>query len=295
MTTNPTVSVENITKRFGHTLALDDVSLSFAPGQVTGLLGRNGAGKTTLLEIIHGQNFADRGRVMLDGEPIPENAHALNQLCLIREKTPYLKEYRVREVLALCRDLNPNWDAAYADRLLERFELDVKKRVKQLSRGMESSLGLIAGLACRTPVVMFDEPSLGLDAVAREAFYDEIIRDLPEHPRTVVISTHLIDEVSRLFERVVLIDAGQMLYDGELAELLEGARYVSGPKEQVDRAVAGLKILHDDQLGGTKVVCVKGMPREVDGVNIEGVPLQKLFVYLTQERRAQAGKGGAAS
>ncbi|NLG23963.1 MAG: ABC transporter ATP-binding protein [Clostridiales bacterium] len=289
-----TVSVENVTKRYGKTLALDNLSLSFAPGKVTGLLGRNGAGKTTLLEIIHAQTFADSGRVLLDGREVPESAAALEQLCLVREKTPYIKEYRVREVLSLCRDLYPGWDAAYAAQLLERFELDDQKRVRQLSRGMESSLGLIVGMAARTPVVMFDEPSLGLDAVARETFYDEIIRDLPEHPRTIVISTHLIDEVSRLFENVALIESGRKLYDGALDDLLDSARYVAGPAEQVARSIAGLKLLHDDVLGGTRVACVQGTPQPIDGVRIEGVPLQKLFVYLTQETRGHGVKGGAA-
>lgn len=294
MTALPTIRVENIIKQYGNTRALNNLSLSFAPGKVTGLLGRNGAGKTTLLDIIHGQNFADSGRVLLDGQTVPENAAALEKLCLVREKTPYIKEYRVRDVLALCRDCYPNWDQTYAGSLLERFELDTKKRVKQLSRGMESSLGLIVGLAARTPVVMFDEPSLGLDAVAREAFYDEIIHDLPEHPRTIVISTHLIDEVSRMFENVALIESGSKLYEGTLEDLLDTARYVTGPKELVQKSIQGLKLLHDDMLGGARVACVQGTPQPLDGVTIEGVPLQKLFVYLTQDQRGHGVKGGAA-
>lgn len=175
---------------------------------------------------------------------------------------------------------------------MDRFELDPKKRIKQLSRGMESSLGLTVGLSARTPVVMFDEPSLGLDAVARETFYDEIIQDLPNHPRTIVISTHLIDEVSRLFEDVALIHAGKMFYHGGLQELLDTARYVSGPKALVAESIAGLKLLHEDQLGGARVACVQGQPQPLDGVSIEGVPLQKLFVYLTQQQMGNSQQRG---
>lgn len=292
MTTLPTISVKNITKKYRDTVALDKISLSFEPGRVTGLLGRNGAGKTTLLDIIHGQKFADSGEVLLDGQLVPENQSALVQMCLVREKTPYVEEYKVRDVLALCRDCYPNWDQAYATRLLDRFELNTKKRIKQLSRGMESSLGLIIGLSARTPVVMFDEPSLGLDAVAREAFYDEIIRDLPENPRTIVISTHLIDEVSRLFEDVALIQSGKKLYHGSLEDLLETARYVSGPKDLVQKSIQGLHVLHDDALGSARVACVQGMPQSIEGVTIEGVPLQKLFVYLTEKQPQHGQKGG---
>lgn len=290
----PTVSVQNVTKRFKTTLALNHLSMDFAPGKVTGLLGRNGAGKTTLMDIIHGHNFADSGTVLLDGQTILENASALDQLCLIREKTPFIKEYRVKDVLSLFRDCFPNWDQPYSLRLLERFELDTKKRVKQLSRGMESTLGLIAGLSARTPVVMFDEPSLGLDAVAREAFYDEIIHDLPENPRTIVISTHLIDEVSRLFEDVALIESGSKLYHGSLEDLLDTARFVTGQKDLVEKSIQGTKLLHDELLGSARVACVQGTPQPLDGVIIEGVPLQKLFVYLTEDTRSHNRKGGVA-
>ncbi len=172
---------------------------------------------------------------------------------------------------------------AYAQSLLETFELNPRKKARQLSRGMVSSLGLVIGLASRAELTIFDEPSLGLDAVARERFYDEVIHDFESHPRTVIISTHLIDEVSRLFEEVVMVDGGKILLKARTDELLSRAVTLTGAKDAVERAIAGHSVLHRDELGGMTIASIVRQPGDDYGdLQVDPVPLQKLFVYLTE-------------
>jgi len=280
--------LENLTHNYGKFRALDDVTLEFTPGKIYGLLGRNGAGKTTMLSILAAQIFQSNGELYLFGQKPHESAQALKKLCFVRENAPFPKAMRVREVLSLCASLYPNWDKAYAKQLLSTFNLNPKKKFRQLSRGMESSLGLLVGLASRSELTVFDEPSLGLDAVARERFYSEILREMESGRRTVIISTHLIDEVSQLFEDVVIINKGRVLTYQPVGDLLATAVMLAGPAEDVAKAAANYRQIHLESLAGVSVatVILDGKPRPADGeyenIRVSPVPLQKLFVYMTE-------------
>lgn len=282
------IEIQGITKRYGSKLAVDDVTFTIQKGEILGFLGRNGAGKTTMLSILAAQIFQSTGDLRLFGQKPHENIEALKKLCFVRENAPFPKAMRVREVLSVCSDLYPNWDNDYAKQLLDTFSLNPKKKFKQLSRGMESSLGLVVGLASRAELTVFDEPSLGLDAVARERFYSEILREMEAHPRTVIISTHLIDEVSQLFEDVVIIDKGHVLTFQPLQELLGTAVMLSGPEPDVKKAAANYSQIHEESLAGVSVatVLLGGKPRPTDAdfenIKVSPVPLQKLFVYMTE-------------
>lgn len=277
------VEFRNVEHSYGKHKALDDISLGFEPGKIYGLLGRNGAGKTTLINILSACLFAQRGQALVYGKSVHEHADTIKRICVVREKGKFLPTLRVREALKLCSELYPNWDAEYAQKLMELFELNPKKKHKQLSRGMESSLGLVIGLASRADITLFDEPSLGLDAVARENFYDQLIHEMEDHPRTIIISTHLIDEVSRVFEEVVIIDRGKVLRKENLASLLSAAVTLTGARDDVMRAIGGKRVLHSDTLGGMTIVSVlRDEGDEFPDVQMEPLPLQKLFVYLTE-------------
>lgn len=295
MNSNATVEIKNLTKKYNHFKALDNVNLTLKPNKIYGLLGRNGAGKTTLLNILTSRIFQTSGEAHVFGYPSYENIDILKQICFIEEKGFYATAIRIKDVLTLCRGLYPNWDQAYAEKLLTLFELDQRKKYKQLSRGMESSLGLIIGLASRTPLTIFDEPSLGLDAVIRERFYDAVIEDFIENPRTIIISTHLIDEVSRLFEDIVIIDGGKLLIQTNAAELKERAFYLSGNEADVREASKNMIVMGEEVFGKTVILSVysqHGRPKS-DTVEIQPMPLQKLFVQLIDPQiHAILEKGG---
>jgi ABC-2 type transport system ATP-binding protein len=282
------IQVEHVTQQFGETTALDDVSFSLAPGKIYGLLGRNGSGKSTLLSTIAAFRKPTAGRVLIDSEPVFENAHLTRQICLIRDSVDVIEDESIDDALELAASIRPNWDQAYADRLIERFNLDRSKKVKTLSRGQRSALGVVLGLATRAPLTMFDESYLGMDAPARYIFYDELLADYARNQQTVILSTHLIEEVSKLFEEVLIIDRGRLLLHEEQELLLTRGATVTGHIDAVNRFIAGLSVLNARQLGSTKSVTVFGEAEDVRlraaesaGLDVGPVTLQDLFVHLT--------------
>jgi ABC-2 type transport system ATP-binding protein len=281
------VSMRGVTKRYGDFTALDAVSLELRENTIHGLLGRNGAGKTTIMQILTGQGFETAGQVEVLGEHPYENARVLDRVCFIREAQRYPDGYRVRDALHAAAILFPSWDQAFADELVDDFQLRTKQQIKKLSRGQLSAVGVIIGLASRAPLTFFDEPYLGLDAVARQLFYDRLLADYAEHPRTIVLSTHLIDEVSDLIEHVVVIDKGRVLID-EDADVLRGqAVTVTGPTAAVKAFAEGYTELHREELGGFLRVTLAGAapdPRlRAEGIEFEPVSLQQLVVRTTQQ------------
>ncbi|MDR1002951.1 MAG: ABC transporter ATP-binding protein [Oscillospiraceae bacterium] len=294
---NYAIEIKGLTKTYGSHKAIDNMSLSLEPNKIYGLLGRNGAGKTTLLNILTGRLFADagKGNVKVFGSPVYENVDILKQICYVEEKGFYSGVLKVSDILSVVRGLYPTWDMEYEKRLLLLFELDTRKQYRQLSRGMESSLGLVIGLASRAPLTIFDEPSLGLDAVIRERFYSEIIEDFTENPRTVIISTHLIDEVNSLFEEVVIVNDGKLLLKADCAELKSKGFYLSGREEAVRKAAEGAVVLSEERFGGSLTLSVYS-EKEIaptEGAEVQPMSLQKLFVELINPMiHEQLVKGG---
>lgn len=281
------IEVTGLTRRFGPLRAVDDVTFCVEEGRIYGLLGRNGAGKTTLMQLLTGQDFATAGSIRVFGQSPVENADVLQNVSFIKESQKYPDDFRVRHVLKSAPWFFRNWDADFAGRLVEEFRLPTDRRIKKLSRGQLSSVGVIVGLASRAPLTFFDEPYLGLDAVARQLFYDHLLADYSEHPRTVVLSTHLIDEVSNLLEHVLVIDEGRIIID-EAADTLRGsASTVVGTKAAVDAFVQGRRPLHRESIGGIASVSLESFTPEdrraaiAAGLELSPISLQQLIVRKT--------------
>lgn len=281
------VSVRNLTKRFGKVTAVNGVDFDIKPNTITGLLGRNGAGKTTVMQVLTGQEFATSGDVHVFGERPAENARVLSRISFIKESQRYPDDFQPKHVFASAPWFFENWDADFAAQLVEEFRLPVSRRIKKLSRGQLSAVGVIVGLASRAPLTFFDEPYLGLDAVARQLFYDRLLEDYAEHPRTVVLSTHLIDEVSQLLEHVLVIDQGTIIIDEEAEALRGSATTVVGMRSAVDAFVAGREVLSREGIGGLASVTVGALSaddrREAAhaGLELSPVSLQQLIVRRT--------------
>ena len=281
------VEVSHLTRRFGDTTAVDDVSFSVQKNTIHGLLGRNGAGKTTLMQLLTGQDFATQGDIRIFGEHPVENSGVLKNVCLIKESQRYPDDFKPRHVFTSAPWFFPNWDAEFADRLIKDFRLPLNRRIKKLSRGQLSAIGVIVGLASRAPLTFFDEPYLGLDAVARQIFYDRLLEDFGEHPRTIILSTHLIDAVSNLLEHVLVIDEGKLLIDEDAETLRGSATTVVGTRQAVDAFVADREVLHRDGIGGLASVTVGRLtPQDraratETGLELSPVSLQQLVVRLT--------------
>jgi ABC-2 type transport system ATP-binding protein len=282
------VELNRLVKSYGDVKAVNNVSFSMDEEKIYGLLGRNGAGKTTIMHMITAQLFATSGELRVFGENPYENNRVLSQICFIKESQKYPDVYRIIDVLNISASFFPNWDHDYALSLAEEFRLPLKRRMKKLSRGMLSSVGIIVGLASRAPLTIFDEPYLGLDAVARSLFYDRLIEDYSLHPRTVILSTHLIDEVSRILEHVMVIDNGTLIID-EDAEALRGRAFtLAGPKAAVESFTAGKEVIHREAFGNLVSATVMGpwdsgerKKAEAMGLELAPVSLQQLIIYLT--------------
>jgi ABC-2 type transport system ATP-binding protein len=285
-------TLDRVTMRFRGTTALADVSAVLQADTITGLLGRNGAGKTTLMQLLTGHRVPTSGRVEVLGERPYENDRVLSRLCFIKEGQRYPDHFRVRDAVDVAATLYPDWDRDLAAQLLADFDLPGKRLIKKLSRGMTSAVGVVIGLASRAPVTLFDEPYLGLDAVARQLFYDRLLADYAEHPRTVVLSTHLIEEISDLLEHVLLIDRGRVLLDADAETLRATALTVSGPAATVATFGAAHRVLRSESMAGQARAIVQvgtATDRRVAadlGLTVEPTSIQQLVVALS--RAAQA-------
>jgi ABC-2 type transport system ATP-binding protein len=299
---NAVAEVRGVSKRYGDFTALDDVTLDLQENTIHGLLGRNGAGKTTLMRILTGQAFKDAGAVTVFGETPVENAGVLERISFIGESQAYPDHFQVRHVMTAAGLLYPRWDAAYAESLLDDFALPHRRRVTKLSRGMRSALGITVGLASRAPLTIFDEPYLGLDAVARQLFYDRLLADYAENPRTILLSTHLIDEVGDLLERVTVIEAGRILIDEDAETLRSRAVTVSGPTAAVAQFTEGREVLQVERMAAFSRATVADGRQASDaeharrlGLDLEPVSLQDLVVRTTLGRGTTPGGGSGAS
>ena len=282
---------DNLTKKYGEKTVIDGLNLTLESGRIYGLIGRNGAGKTTLLSLMTAQNPVTGGCCQLDGGKIWETREALNRLCFSRELNisadSGLAAYTVKNYLKTAAMYYTHWDQAMADKLVKKFDLNLKTKLGKLSKGMLSMVTIIVAMASKAEFTFLDEPVAGLDVVAREEFYQLLLDEFAETGRTFVISTHIIEEAANIMEEVIILDKGKIVLHCNTQELVDSARYVTGAADQVDGAVAGLECHHEETLGRSKAVTVLlGEDEELNpgyDVTVQPMCLQKIFVALCGE------------
>lgn len=285
------VSCDKLNKKYGRTYALRDLDIQLEENVIYGLLGRNGAGKTTLLNIIAGGLFANDGTIEIRGKKLGKGALP-EDCCFVRENNKLFGGARLIEILQFAANFYPNWNWTFAHKLLQTFELDPNKKIKQLSRGTESLVGNIIGLSSRSSLTLFDEPVIGLDVLMRERFYKELLEDYANHPRTILISTHLIDEIAPIAERVYIIDEGSLLLHDEMNRIRMAAYLIRGNSDAVALFTKGKRVLHTESYGHGKLAAVyekfndedRLQARKLD-ITIENLTLQKFFSYLIEGGR----------
>lgn len=283
------LSCRNLVKSFDDIRALNNIDIEIEEKKIYGLLGRNGAGKTTLLRTIGNEIIQDSGSVKIYDEEVFDNKKALANLCFVKEKVIYLKDYTLYNILQNAKLFYKNWDDEFAEKLVKEFKMDMNKPFRKMSKGMQSIVGIIIGLSSRAPITAYDEPYLGLDAAARQKFYDILINDYYENPRTIIFSTHLIDEMSKLFENIIIINEGKVILDEDVDTVRNKAFYISGKKTTVEEYVKNKKVVFSEEIGSLKRAAVIQYDilknkSEIEGLGMEltPVPLQKLFIYITE-------------
>ncbi len=279
------IEVNELTKKFNKKVALSKVTFCLEEPKIYGLLGRNGAGKTTFMDILAGHQLATNGEIKINGVDPFDRREILKHICLIKEADNFHKDFTVRQVLRTYALFYPNWDNQLAERLIKEYYLPKNRRVKKLSKGMISTLGVIVGLASKAAITIFDEPYIGMDAAARRKFYDTLMEEYEIEPRTVVFSTHLIDEVSLLFEEIVILQEGEVILHEEAETLRENTYAITGEIKQVEDYVQNKKVIKRKQLANMMTAYIYGSKKDTiqTELQVDGVPIQDLMIYLTEK------------
>jgi ABC-2 type transport system ATP-binding protein len=219
------IEVSALSRRFGAKQALEAVSLSIPSGSVYGLVGENGAGKTTLIKHILGLLRPETGSVRVFGlDPVHDPVGVLSRIGYLSEQNDMAGWMRVNELIRYTRAFYPGWDDDYAEELRGTFDLDPAAKIKHLSKGQKARAGLLIALAHRPDLLVLDEPSSGLDPIVRRDILEAIIRTIAEAGRTVLFSSHLLDEVERVAHHVTMISRGRIVLSAPLHEIKEAHR-----------------------------------------------------------------------
>ncbi|ABR50033.1 ABC transporter related [Alkaliphilus metalliredigens QYMF] len=284
------VKLTNVSFKYNDFQALKDISFTLSQGKIYGLLGRNGAGKTTLLSLLASFNTPTSGTIRIGCEDPFENSKIMPNVAFLYESDYSEEDESVLDYFEASERYRPNFDTQYAKELAARFKLPLNKPINEFSSGMQSALNVILGLASRSPITIFDEVYLGMDAPTRELFYREVLEEQSRHPRIIILSTHLVSEMEYLFDHVLILDQGSVLVDEAIDEVIGRGASITGPADVVDKFVNNMKQLHTQELGNTKSIMVYGEISETDEakanrnqLEIGSVSLQQLFIYLTEK------------
>jgi len=286
------LNVKNITYYYDKFKALNNMSFDLEENQIMGLIGRNGSGKTTLLKVIAHQLLQSDGEIIIDQNNFSQCADNQNKICLAREtlgKTFEMTEVmKVKMIFDLAANLYENWDNDYAQYLVKRFKLSTNKKYNKISKGMKTTVGIIMGLASRAPITLFDEPYVGLDPVSREIFYAELQKDYSLNPRTFIISSHLINELEGMFERVLIIDEGEIIIDNTVDALKDRYYLLQGRKDSIESYRSHFRVMNVETIGSLASYSIEGplsdqiiRQMRADEIDISMISLQKLLYHLT--------------
>ncbi len=289
------ISCSNLEKRYKTKLAINNLSVSIDENKIVGLIGRNGAGKTTFLKMCAGYLRPTGGQLKILNEEVFDNIDVLSELIFVDEEIKYHRSYRIKDICELAAIYYKNWDAKFATRLLKYFNLDENQRYKRLSRGMKTQLNMIVGLSSRAPVTILDEPTLGMDAAVRKDFYNILLKDYMDNPRTILISSHLLNEIETLLEEIILIDNGELVLQKPIDEMQEFGIYLSGKRDVVEPYIKNKQVLNTEYMGNSLIAAIKndltdGEKEELMNKNIDisKVKVEDVCIYLTRKQRGGA-------
>ena len=287
------ISCQGLTKTFGRVRALNNITFTIGQNRITGLIGPNGAGKTTLLKIIAGFLRASSGEVRVFSEDPFNNLKVAANMIFIDDQMRFPQSLTLSEILASAAAFYENWDMELARGLFDYFSLDPEQYHHKLSKGMKSTFNMIIGLAARCPLTIFDEPTTGMDAGVRKDFYRALLRDYLRKPRTIIISSHLLNEIEDILEDIFLLSGGEKRLQTPVSDLKEFAVALRGKREVIDKLTAGQEIYYQKSVGKdySYVVIRRDAAEELlkkagrDGLEVFPVKADDLCVYLTSRKR----------
>jgi ABC-2 type transport system ATP-binding protein len=287
------IECRGLSKRFGSTVALQDLSFSIRENTITGLVGPNGAGKTTLLRIVAGFLKKTAGEVkVFSGQPFNNLKVSANTI-FVDDNLALPGTLNISETLDAARRFYPHWDHRLALRLFDYFSFNPRQLHKNLSKGMKSTFNMIMGLSACCALTIFDEPTVGMDAAVRKDFYRALLQDYLQHPRTIIFSSHLLKEIEDILEEILLLREGQKRLHLPVTGLREYAIGLRGKEDMINRFTADKEIYRREQFGKNGIfVAVQNSftgaaLEEVRAAGLEVIPVsaEDLCVYLTSRTR----------
>ncbi len=281
------IELKQVTKQYGQATVLKNITLTVDEPGIYCLLGRNGAGKTTLLKSIAGYQNITSGTIQVGGKTITPST--------LDTGVSYIENFAkhfnlpVRKLLRIASEVNPNYDYDFASEMMERFELDGKKKFNHLSLGMKTMVSTIICLASNKEVILLDEPVLGFDAIMRVEFYDMLTESFQKHPRIIIVSTHIIEEIAKTIQKLIIIDKGSVRFFDTLQSVETKAFSISGLQKDVEAATRGLHVIGQDTVGGLVTSYIfDNPPEQAASLEIHPLSLQDFFIQMVGH------KGGAA-
>lgn len=287
-----TIECDGLVKTFGKKRAIDGLTVQIGENRITGLIGRNGAGKTTFLKLAAGFLRPTGGSLRVFGQTPFNSLYVSGNLIFVDDAMAFPQSLTIGEILKELPRFYPNFDSGLAQRLLAYYGFDKSQRTLRLSKGQRSSFNGIVGIAVRAALTIFDEPTTGMDAAARKDFYRALLKEYIAFPRTVILSSHLLSELSGLLEEIVLIDEGRLCAAMTADEAESAAIGLRGSATAAETAAGARSVLHREQFADGLFIVVKGAlsaqeavrAREA-GVEILPVTADDLCIYLTQKRK----------
>lgn len=285
------IECRDLTKTFGGTKALNNLSFKLEDNKITGLIGRNGAGKTTLLKIIAGHMKETSGEIKVFSEKPFNNLLVSTNTIFLHDQMNLPTALNLMETLEVGASFYGNWDSELANRLFEYFSFNPLQHYNGLSKGMKSTFNMIIGLSARCPLTIFDEPTTGMDAAVRKDFYRALLKDYIANPRTIIISSHHLNEIEDLLEDIFLLNNGKELLHMSVADLKEWAIGIQGKTPIVDEWTQNKEVIFTKSMGlENKYVVVKNDLSEEElqnarlaGMEVSPVTSSDVCVYLTSK------------
>jgi ABC-2 type transport system ATP-binding protein len=249
------IVVENLVKYFDGRCVLDGIDLKVPQGCIYGLLGRNGAGKTTIIRILLGLEPPTRGRTfLLDTDSSELSAQLHSRIGYVAEGHNLIQNYKVGRLIGICKELSMNWNDKFFEQLIEKFRLPTDRRVKELSIGMRAQLNLALAMAIEPELLIFDDPTLGLDTIARRHFLELAIDLIQQQGRSILFSSHILSDVERIADRIGIITAGKLVVDCPLEELKKRVKKLRVIFPEAAPSNLYLKEIVNQQIDGREMV-----------------------------------------
>lgn len=290
------IECRNVTKSFGEKTVLKNLDISLEEGKIYALLGRNGAGKTTLLNCMCTKYIPSEGEVYVLEEKAYENTRVLSEICFMSDSLDAFESYKVKDILKYAKSFYPKWDEDLMNRVLNDYDIKPKEIYSFLSKGRKTVVSLIIGLCCGCQVVLFDEIYSGIDAAGRKQFYDLLLEEQERNPRTFLLSTHLIEEMTMLFDEVIILDKGKILLHEEMEQLEEKSLRATG-RAREEGMFLGKNVLAKKEMGAMAEYYIydtfTSKERErlrEQGITLQNMGLQELFIAATSETKAEGKK-----